>query len=144
MKFDYHWYEEGGIAIAVLRHKGNEWTGTAFCHTDDRDFCSQHTGMIIAEHRATIEYYKHRKKELRIEIDTLDRLMRQITRGADCSPESREIKVLRSELRRLKNELATVRCALSQLRENLKEFIDIKEQLYTQIRAKRKVAEQID
>lgn len=144
MKFDYHWYEEGGIAVAILRHKGKEWHGTAFCHTDDLDFCSQHTGMIIAEHRATIEYYKDLKRQLRVEINAIERLKTQMISGAKCNSKSREMKVLYSELRRLKNELATVNCGLQQLRESLKEFINIKDKMYNKIRNKRKEAEQVD
>jgi hypothetical protein len=139
MKFEYHWYEESRMSIAILKDKGKEWHGTAFCHTDDADFCSQHTGMIIAEMRAMIEFYKDRRKMLRNEYNALDRLYRQMTRGADCSVKSREMKILQAELRRIKNELATASCGISQIKSDLKDFIDTKEQLYTQIRAKRKV-----
>ena len=71
--------------------------------------------------------------------NALDRLYRQMTRGADCSVKSREMKILQAELRRIKNELATASCGISQIKSDLKDFIDTKEQLYTQIRAKRKV-----
>lgn len=144
MKYTHHWYEDGNIAICTITHKGETYTGTAFCHTDDLDFCNKYTGLNIAEFRALIELYKAEKRKLRPQIVALERLQKQILHGAKCSPKSRENKVLWSEIRRLKNELATVNNELDTLRKELKDYIDIKDKFYKEIRAKRKVVEQVD
>lgn len=138
MKIDYTWYSDTHTAVCAITEKGQEWLGIAYCHPDDLDFGNERTGLIIAEYRARIDYNKEKRRNLRQQYTALERLYRQVINGANYSPKSRENRILWSELRRLKNELTAVNYDLSQLRKNLKTFIDEKEEFYNKIRSKRK------
>lgn len=134
----YQYDNETHEAICVLTYNNNTFTGTATCHPDDYDMESAKTGQTIAYLRAAIKYYQHIKNnELKPKLDALYQYYYSINRSKEFDKKSYEVKMLWRQIQNYEDDLAVVRCSLAQLRKNLSEFIQNKDEIYKKIRNNR-------
>ena len=139
----FEWDAEEGIAVCILTDGQHYFTGSAKCHIDDIDMCSQRTGEGIAYQRATIEYLKFYRDTLKIQHGSLKQFYYSISQSTKFNSESYEVKMLRKHMERLEFDLQYAREAILEARIALKEFIEQKEQFYQKIRSNRKEKENV-
>ena len=64
-----------GTTTVTIQNKYGHFTGIAYCHPDDLENFSQFQGERIATTKANIEFCKHRIKQEKVKIKTLDNLL---------------------------------------------------------------------
>ena len=142
---EYTWDAEYGIATCTIFYNNKTFTGTANCHPEDTDVMSRLTGQIIAETRATISYLSHiRDNELRPQLNSLLQLYYSMNRSKNFNPKSYEAKMLYRQITLIKNDLEAIKEEITNIKQNLKDYINQKELSYKKIReviSKRDLAE---
>ena len=134
----YEWQPEEGLAICKVYYNNIEFKGTASCHPDDIDMCSKMTGQTIAELRAEIKKLQHiRDNELRPQLKVLNQLYYAMNRSKEYNKKSYESKMLYRAIKNISNELDMVKEMLDNDRKFLKEYIDLKDIYYKNIRSRR-------
>lgn len=138
----FNWNDEQGVAICILDDGHRTYTGTAICDDEDLvDFKSEKVGCEIAMHRAVITYLTNlRDNELKPQIKALRHLLACVKQSKRHDDKNYEFQALRKEIRRLENQLHTVNNSLATEKDNLKTYIEIKNELHTSLREKRKKA----
>lgn len=69
-------------AYVKLETDEGYFEGYAFLHPEDAEYASEFLGLEIAELKATKDYYAKKLKRLRIEIKTLENLLKDYIRHA--------------------------------------------------------------
>lgn len=134
----YEWQPEEGLAICKVYYNNIEFKGTASCHPDDIDMCSKMTGQTIAELRAEIKKLQHiRDNELRPQLKVLNQLYYAMNRSKEYNKKSYESKMLYRAIKNISNELDMIKEMLDNDRKFLKEYIDLKDMYYKNIRSRR-------
>lgn len=134
----YEWQPEEGLAICKVYYNNMEFKGTASCHPDDIDMCSKMTGQTIAELRAEIKKLQHiRDNELRPQLKALKQLYYAMNRSKKYNKKSYESKMLYRAIKNISNELDMIKEILDDDRKFLKEYIDLKDIYYKNIRSRR-------
>lgn len=134
----YEWQPEEGLAICKVYYNNIEFKGTASCHPDDMDMCSKMTGQTIAELRAEIKKLQHiRDNELRPQLKVLNQLYYAMNRSKEYNKKSYESKMLYRAIKNISNELDMIKEMLDNDRKFLKEYIDLKDIYYKNIRSRR-------
>lgn len=134
----YEWQPEEGLAICKVYYNNIEFKGTASCHPDDIDMCSKMTGQTIAELRAEIKKLQHiRDNELRPQLKVLNQLYYAMNRSKEYNKKSYESKMLYRAIKNISNELDMIKEMLDNDRKFLKEYIDLKDIYYKNIRSRR-------
>lgn len=106
-KTDYKYNK--GSAVYTIRYNNIIFTGRATCHPEDMDFESARVGLTIAEARANTEVLRHiREYELKPQLKILNHLYANMKTSKHYNPKSYEAKMLRSQIRALEKELATL------------------------------------
>lgn len=135
----FEWDQETGSALCVLTDGENTFVGTAHCHEQDLDMCSEKTGCTIALYRAEIEYYKHIKNNILIpQLNALNQLYYSMNRSKYFNPKGYENIMLQRQIRQRKFDLDTITELLTTKKAKLKSYLDEKEKLYQRIRFNRK------
>ena len=136
-KAEYTYDVETGRAIYTIKYNGLNFCGEAHCHPDDLDFGSERAGLSIAEARATIEFLRFlRDYEFKPQLKILKHLQANMCNSKNYNPISYEAKMLRSQIRVIENELATISNAIANEKKYLKDYIDGKDKLFKRLRAK--------
>ena len=134
----YEWQPKEGLAICKVYYNNIEFKGTASCHPDDIDMCSKMTGQTIAELRAEIKKLQHiRDNELRPQLKVLNQLYYAMNRSKEYNKKSYESKMLYRAIKNISNELDMIKEILDDDRKFLKEYIDLKDIYYKNIRSRR-------
>lgn len=134
----YEWQPEEGLAICKVYYNNIEFKGIASCHPDDMDMCSKMTGQTIAELRAEIKKLQHiRDNELRPQLKVLNQLYYAMNRSKEYNKKSYESKMLYRAIKNISNELDMIKEMLDNDRKFLKEYIDLKDIYYKNIRSRR-------
>lgn len=129
-------YSEGNAKFTINYH-GQVFVGTAKCHPEDSDFESARVGLTIAEARANIEVLRHiREYELKPQLKILNHLYANIKTSKYYNPTSYEAKMLRSQIRAIKKELATINNEIADEQKFVKDYISGKDKLYGKLRDK--------
>lgn len=124
-----------GKTTCTIKYKNINVIGEAQCHPDDNDMQSERVGCYIAEMRAAIKYLQHIKNnELRPKLEALQHLESVYTVSPHCDNDSYELKILRRHIRLTLRELATAQNEIAMVKQNLKEYINLKDNLYKKIR----------
>ena len=101
--------------------------------------CSKITGQTIAELRAEIKKLQHiRDNELRPQLKILNQLYYAMNRSKKYNKKSYESKMLYRANKNITNELDIVKEILDEDRKFLKEYIELKDIYYKNIRSRRK------
>ena len=136
MKTKYEYKD--GITTTTILYKGKKFIGEAKCHPDDKDLESSWTGSYISENRAIIKLFSHiRDNELRPHLEALQQLYYSMSRSKYYDPESYEAKMLQRAIYRTRKSLQETKISITRLKEDLRDYIQTKEQWYTLIRKRR-------
>lgn len=140
------WYEETGIATCEFCDIYDRvHFGAAQCHEHDEDMKSEKTGIEIAKRRAEIEALKsYVRDELKPRLRALKQLYYSMNRSKYFNPKSYETKMLWSQIRLTKNELATTKEIIAELEESLMAYIDKKDDFYKKVRCLRRIQQAED
>lgn len=126
-----------GSAKCIINYKGFDFIGCAKCHPEDEDMESERVGMTIAETRASIKVINFiRDYEVKPQLKILNHLYSNMRRSKYYNPNSYEAKMLRSQIRVIEKELATINNQIADERKFVKDYIDGKDKLYQRLRAK--------
>ena len=128
------WYEDTKTASCIIEANGEVYYGSASCHPDDYDMCSEKTGCEIAVRRATIEAYRGYKRIIKERLGALNQYYYSINMSKQFNEKSYENRMLQRQIRFLKDDLATVNNLINTEYENLRSYISEKDKFYKQIR----------
>lgn len=133
-KFD--WDPDIRMATCEIDMKDDGvFIGTAFCHEDDMDMCSELTGQTIAYFRASIAYYKFLKNNrIKPGLKALNQAYYSMNRSKKFNPDAYETKLLLSQINIYKADLEGIKEAINILEKDLKAYIDVKDEKYKKMR----------
>ena len=135
-----HWDEESGVSRCILSYQTSsgvllQGIGIAECHPDDYDFMSQLTGSIIAGYRAEIDLIKKiNNYEIKPGIAALKHVYCTMIHSKKYNEKSYEAIRLKKEIAHLMDELEENNQSIKVGQNELKNFIDKKEELYKKLR----------
>lgn len=135
--YDSSWDAETGVATCTLTYQGAKFIGKAQCHVQDRDFCSEKTGLSIAEKRAMLKLCKRLKNDTRIRYEALERLYKILSNNGKIDPDSYEVNIVYHEMLNFKTEYILYKEAIKSLYQELNEFISNKATIYSILRKNR-------
>ena len=133
----YYYDNETGVASCTIKYKNQWFSGTAVCHSDDKDFMSEHTGCFIAEVRANIKVLKFRRDtEVIPALRAFEHVQANMDTSTKYSPKSYEAKMIHRQIKALKRQVEEFNEAIADEEAYLKKYINDKDKLYQRIRAK--------
>lgn len=136
-KYESKYTYDHGDSLFVIYYNGHSFDGTAICHDEDKDFESERVGLTIAEARANIKVLRHmRDCEVKPQLKILNHLLSNMKTSKSYNPISYEAKMLRSQIRAIEKELATISNAIADEQKFIKDYIDGKDKMYKRLRAK--------
>lgn len=143
---EIEWNEEIGVASCVITDTyGRIHVGVAQCHENDFDMKSEKTGIEIAHRRAEIATLKsYVQNELKPRLRALKQLYYSMNRSKHFNKKSYETKMLWSQIRFIKNELAAAQETIAELEEDLMTYIEKKDEFYKKVRRMRSMQETKD
>ena len=134
----YDWDPETKTATCFLFDKNEVFVGIAQCHPDDEEFMSEKTGLIIAETRAQLDALRHLKNHvLKPELAALEHFYYTINKSKHYNKKSYEAKMLWRQMKIKKGEIAETQNAIIEIKKNLKQFIDDKDNFYKSVKKNR-------
>ena len=135
MIFNYN--KETGIAQCLIKYNGIYCDGEAHCHPDDMDFESERVGLTIAEARANIKVLRFiRDYEIKPQLKILTHLYSNMKTSKSFNPISYEAKMVRSQIRAIEKELATINNGIADEQKFVKDYVAGKDKMYKRLRAK--------
>ena len=140
MKYEPALVYEDGIASCVLNDGEKVFCGMATCHPDDRDMMNEKTGYEIAFRRAKIEYMRHYRDTLKIQLKALKQLYYSMNQSKRFNPKSYENKMLQRQIHMIELDLTTAKEMLTNEKQRLNEYISEKDKFYVAVRRRRKQA----
>lgn len=102
---------------------------------------NEKTGCYIAEKRAYIDALSGRRNEMQIELKALKRYYYSMNTSKYFNPNSYEIRRLMSHIGLLEADIVAAKELISLEKQNLKQYLDRKEDFYKKIRRNRKKVE---
>lgn len=140
IEIKYRFDEETKATTCTIWDKVTDryYTGVAFCHQDDLDMCSEHTGQEIAYRRAEIQLLQQCRSDVKFELKSLKQLFYSINMSKYYNSKSYENRAIRRQIKIKESELEGLTNAVYDRKEALKQFIDSKDEFYKAIRANRK------
>ena len=136
-KYESKYTYDHGNSLFVIYYNDRSFAGTAICHDDDKDFESERVGLTIAEARANIKVLAHiRDCELKPQLKILNHLYSNMRTSTHYNPISYEAGMLRSQIRVIEKELATINNGIADERKFLQDYINGKDKLHKRLRAK--------
>ena len=134
----FSWDEETGIASCILGSNEKIYTGFAQCHPDDADMKGEKTGCEIAFRRAKIHALRGYRDELKVKLSALNQLFYTMNKSKHFNPKSYENKMLQRQIRMTNFDLDTAKEMIATEEQNLREYIQKKDEFYNHTRARRK------
>ena len=129
--------KETGIAQCLIKYNGIYCDGEAHCHPDDMDFESERVGLTIAEARANIKVLRFiRDYEIKPQLKILTHLYSNMKTSKSFNPISYEAKMVRSQIRAIEKELATINNGIADEQKFVKDYVAGKDKMYKRLRAK--------
>lgn len=134
----FSWNEETGTASCILGSNEKIYTGFAQCHPDDADMKGEKTGCEIAFRRAKIHALRGFRDELKIKLSVLNQLFYTMNKSKHFNSKSYENKMLQRQIRMTNFDLDTAKEMIATEEQNLREYIQKKDEFYNHTRARRK------
>ena len=134
----FDWDNERGSASCLFTDGEKVYTGFALCHPDDMDMAGEKTGCEIALRRAKINALRGYRDELKIQLKALNQLYYSMNKSTHFNEKSYENKMLQRQIRRINFDLATAKEMITSERQELREYLQKKEEFYNKIRKMRK------
>lgn len=123
--------------ICTINYDNYTAIGIAKCHPDDLDMQNKNTGCEIALHKAMIQLYYYQKRALKNKLSALNQLYYSMKHSKHFNPKSYENKMLQRQINLIKMDLDTIKELITTTKENLKEYIQLKDDFYIAIRKNR-------
>lgn len=121
---------ENGVAFCYIEKGDNLFLGSACLHPDDADIASEITGCEIAEARANIDMMQWIKNnEIKPGLKALKHLYSCVSMSSNFNPKSYENRLLRRQIRKFENDLATVNNSIAEEKKFIKDYIAGKEKV---------------
>ena len=133
IKFDY----DNGVSSCTMVVDGKTFTAYARCHPEDNDMKNQNTGFEIAFRRVSLLIYKARRDELKARLGALNQLYYSMKHSKKFNQKSYENIMLQRQIQITSDDLTTIKEMIAITKQNLKEYIDKKDEFYKAIRANR-------
>ena len=134
---EFEWDQESRSAICLITYENQSFVGTALCHPDDEDMCSEKVGCEIALRRARIELLKYYRNKLKTEFQALRQVYHEMKQSKKFNPESYEVKKLLSSMNRLQFDFEFSKETLDEERKELRAYLAQKDSFYNKLRKKR-------
>jgi hypothetical protein len=135
---EYKWNPETHTATCKIEVQGKKYIGTAICHEHDFDFESEKVGQVIAGTRAQIKMLQdYANNSLVPQLKALMEYYYTIKHSKNYNPKSYESKMLYRRIQFIKNQLTAVKEEINNRKQELKEYIDQKDEFYKKLRANR-------
>ena len=131
------WDAETGVASCILTDGEKYFVGTAVCHEDDADMCSEKTGTEIAIRRANIKALRVYRDELKIKLKALNQLYFSINKSKKFNEKSYENRMLQRQIRLIKNDLESIKETIASEEQSLRKYIVEKDAFYKITRTRR-------
>lgn len=131
------WDKEKMEAKCTVCLPSGTLTTVAKCHPDDYDFANEFTGCEIANRRMSIKVLQAQKHELNIRLIALNQLYYSMKHSKKFNEKSYENKMLQRQINMVKQDIQTVKEMIEEERNNLKSYIDTKDDFYKKVRANR-------
>ena len=127
--------ERQATSICTIYDRDAEFVGIATCHADDIPYASELTGGHISEARAIIKYMQHQKLIVSNQLKCLRHVYGCIKSSSKHQPKSIESRLIRNQIRVKENELAEINSDIKDVKENLKEYITLKNKQFDRYKA---------
>lgn len=134
----FDWDNERGSASCLLTDGEKVYTGFALCHPEDMDMAGEKTGCEIALRRAKINALRGYRDELKIQLKTLNQLYYSMNKSNKFNEKSYENKMLQRQINRINFDLTTTKEMIVSEKQELRDYLQQKEEFYTKIRRMRK------
>ena len=117
-------YFDKDTTISYVRIKTplGEFTGIARCHPTDEP--SEFRGCLIAEMRANLKYYKAIRRDLSVQVKTLENLVKRLEGFAKYNKDCLEARVVRKTLYEAKDQRNQISCKIQRMKEMIQEQVD--------------------
>lgn len=135
--YETKWDSENGIATCILTDRGARYIGTAHCHDQDKDFCSEKTGLEIAEKRAMLKLAKKFKNDTLIKYETLKRMYNILANNGKVPEGSYELEVIKREMAATYSYYLMYKEGIRAMYQELDEYIKNKATIYSILRRNR-------
>lgn len=134
LKKEYE-FDEDGFAVVTIHVADNVFIGTAQCTPDDMEFCSEKTGLAIAETRAMINYLTWVRD---IELGQQLKILEHLENGVNAKEKKdKNGYMIYRATNRCRDEIKFINEEVAAMRKKLKEYIESKADLYDKVRARR-------
>lgn len=137
MKTEYYWLADSRLAKVVLTYKNQPFIGTAKCAPGDEDYCSQYTGLTIAESRAKTSVLQFQKKELKIKLQAIEHVYYNLCVSSKTDYYSHEMHALRKQLTLLTAEIQSCEQEIRNEKAALRLYLAEKDKLHSRLRKER-------
>lgn len=131
------WDKEKRKATCILTDGERKYIGEAICHTDDEDMMNEKTGCEIAIRRAKIKALKEKKRDLKLQLSSLNQLYYSMNRSKKFNPKSYENRMLQRQIQLINFDLETFKQMIVVEEQNLLTYLKEKEKFYKHIRHNR-------
>ena len=128
-------FDEDGFASVTIRVADNVFIGTAQCAPEDMEFCSEKTGLAIAETRAMINYFTWVRD---IELGQQLKILEHLENGVNAKEKKdKNGYMIYRAANRCRDEIKFINEYVAAMRKELKDYIESKANLYDKVRARR-------
>lgn len=135
---EYKWNPETHTATCIFSIDNVKYVGTAICHPTDLDFESEKTGQSIAIMRAQVKICQaFVKNNLKPRLAALNQLYYSMNQSKKFNPDSYENKMLQRQIQLTKNQLTIVKEEIANKKQEIKDYINQKDEFYKTLRANR-------
>lgn len=114
------------------------YVGSAKCHPNDYDFESKLVGEHFAYTRSMISELCANRDELNAELKIVKHLYNILEQNPRVHYDSVECFIIRRQIKLLERDIAEIRDLIKETRLSMKTIINEKDQLYNQLRIRRK------
>lgn len=134
----FHYDKETGCSTCVIETKYGKFSGTACCHPDDMDMASEKVGCEIAYSRAAIDSLKYERDNIiKPSLKALKQLYYSMRHSKKFNPKSYENKMLKRQIENWEMDLNNINTMIKSEKDWIRDYINTKEILYTNIRNNR-------
>ena len=129
--------KETGEAVYTITNGIFDFVGKAQCHDNDKDFANEITGMEIASARAYIKTLQFEREMIIAQVNILKHCISTMSLSPKYNKDSYEAKKIRRELYLAEQDLKNIRQDINSWRENIRDYINKKDDIYKRIRRNR-------
>jgi len=134
-------FESPEVTNITIEHKGNLFFGEAIVAPEDKDSYSAIFGGRLAETRAYHEALKFRLAEARLELHTLDNLLKACSNTKKFNREEDSAKVLFHQYNIKKKQVEQLKNQVKAIKDSIKLMIDDREKYIKKLEANRTKAD---